>query len=433
MQNKNTSSLFAINLIIILLGMVLLTQFYSLLFRNAFSSVGWIDFLNELLQYNENNFLNNKLILFLKSTAPWSTCLFAAGLLISSLACLTLLARSYTCIIVAIGFFIAWSLNWNDPGLWPFEFLFPAVFALLIGFSLRTYSWLPQSVFLQLGYSVMKTLLAILILTAALYYVTFIAYRDPVFANLVAISSATSFFIINSVHYYLQRKPNQERDDKGRIDTYLDIMIIIIGSMLVLQICINYFSGVFVLTNFRENITYFADNTNAIWLNKFLLLSVDYSQWLLPLYAIFEIFLSICLCLLLVRGPMLLLAAVLFGVLAFSELGVSATWPPEPNNLTWEWELLFVTVVAFIIGVQKSLRLIEKFSLKKLILGPPFGNNFSFVGALIISIISGMLLYCVALTAHFFIGDSYRITAGYSGMFFAILVFILLISNKLRS
>jgi hypothetical protein len=435
MPNNNISSLHAMNLIILVLGMVLLTQFYSLLFHNVFSSAGWINFLNQMIHYNENTFLRYKFIIFLKTTAPFSTYLFAGGVFISSLACIMLLARFYVCIFVAIGFFVAWSLNWNDAGMWPFEFLFPAIFALLAGLSMRTYSLLPQSVFLEFHYSVIKTLLIIVVLSIALYYVTFIAFKESVIVNQIAFFSSINFFIINLALYYLQKKPTQENDSKGHIDTYLNIMIVIIGSMLVLQVCINYFSGVFELNNFRDNISYFANNTNAIWLREFLSLSVEYSQWVLPIYIVFEICLSICLSLLLVRSIGLVLAAVLFSVLAFSELGVSATWPPDPQNLTWEWELLFVAAVAFIIGINKIMQLKENFSFKKLILGDALGGNrsISFLASLVISLISGALLYCVALTAHFFIGDSYRITACYSGLIFSFLVFVLLISNKFRS
>ncbi len=434
MQKKSTSTVLAMNLIILVLGMVLLTQFYNLLFQNIFSIAGWADFLNHLLQYNEVNSFKYEVIIFLKNTAPFSTYLFAGGIFISALACIMLLARFYVCIAVAIAFFVAWSLSWNDPGMWPFEFSFPAFFALLAGISMRSFSLAPQSVFLQLRFSTLKTFLAVIVLCALLYYVTFIAFHDPEFAHKVALTSTLTFFILCLVPFYL-KKPNLEIDEHNRIDKYLDCMIVTIGSMLVLQVYINCFSGVFEDATFRENITYFAKNSNATWISQFLLLSAKYSHWILPLYAVFEIFLSISLTLLLVRGPVLLLAAGLLAVLAFSELGVSATWPPDPHNLTWEWELLFVTAVAIIIGVQKTLSLKENFSLKKLILGNPIGNypSIPLFTAILISVISGIALYFIALTAHLFIGDYYQITAIYSGISLAVLIFILLITNKFRA
>src|SRR5579872_7325627 len=430
LMQKNHSSVLAMNFIILILGMVLLTQFYTLLFQNNFSTIGWKNFLDHLLQYNEAGSLKYKLIIFLKQTAPFSTCLFAAGLFVSALGCITLLARSYICIAVAIGFFIAWSFTWNDPGMWPFEFAFPAIFALLAGLSTRHLSLTPHAVFSQSGFSITKKLLSIILLSILLYAVTFLAFDKPDFANKVALSSAFSFFIICLASSY-RKKSILEKDKQGRIEKYLDYMIIIIGSMFLLQVYINYFSGVFELTNFRESITYFAKNTNATFLKKILLLSADYSQWILPPYILFEIFLSLSLTLLFVRGPILLISAGLLGFLTFAELGISATWPPTPNNLTWEWELLFVTLAAIIIGVQKTLSLKENFSLKKLLFGAPL-DHYPLITALLISAMSGIILYFIGWTAQGFIGDSYRITAIFSGVTFAILIFILLITNRFR-
>ncbi|HSW68962.1 MAG TPA: hypothetical protein VLI69_02225 [Gammaproteobacteria bacterium] len=437
MKKTTTSSVLAMNLIILVLGMVLLTQFYTLLFQQTFSVSGWPNYLNNLMQYNEAGSFKYKIIIFLKNTSPYSAYLFAAGLFISALTCIMLMARFYICIAVAVGFFIAWTLIWNDPGMWPFEFAFPAIFGLLAGLSMRNYSLAPQSIFLQLKYSPEKTFLCLILSSALLYYVTFIAFPKSDFAWHIAFASALSFFIFCLVPFFMKlknKKNNLEKDKMGHVDKYLDFMIIIIGSMLILQVYINYFSGVFDINNFRENLTYFAKNTNAIWLRSTLTLNADYSQWILPIYMIFESCLSIGVTLLLIRGPILLVAGGLFCLLAFAELGVSSTWPPDPKNLTWEWELLFVTAVAFIIGIQKTLKLKENFSLKKLVMGEPLGNHhpISLIANITISIICGMMLYLIALTAHFFIGDSYWVTAKYSGISFAVLIFILLSTNRLR-
>lgn len=437
MQKNNTSSLLVMNSIILLLGMVLLTQFYNLLFHHVFSASGWVHFLNQLMQLNDLNSFQYQFIVFLEKTAPISTYLFAAGLFMSALSCIMLFARFYVCILVAIGFFIAWTLCWNDSGMWPFEFSFPVIFALLAGLSMRSLSLSPQSVFLQLKCSLTKAVLSITALSLALYYVTYIAFIEPVFANQVALSSAISFFIFCLAPFYIlvKQQKSSEHNEIAHIDRYLDCMIISIGAMLILQVYINYFSGVFEITNFRESILYFAKNSNATWLHHFLTLNADYGKWILPIYAVFEMCLSVTLTLLLIRGPALLLAGGLLGLLAFSELGISATWPPDPKNLTWEWELLLVTGVAFLIGIQKTVMLKEKFSLKKLILGDPFGQYQSshLLSALLISVISGATLYLIALSARSFIGNSYHITAMYSGITFAILIFILLITNRLRT
>ena len=82
-----------------------------------------------------------------------------------------------------------------------------------------------------------------------------------------------------------------------------------------------------------------------------------------------------------------------------------------------------------------EIQSVKNVTLKKLIVGDPLYHHqsISFISTICISLICGILLYLTALSAHSFIGNSYKITAIYSGVSFAVLIFILLMTNRFRT
>ncbi len=428
MNKKGFSPVIAVNSIIMLMGMVLLSQFYSFLFRNVFTPTGWVTYLDYLGQYIPYHSWRQALLGFLKNTSSWSPMVLALGLFFSAIACIALYARFYMGLFLCLCFFMAWALCWDFPGIWPFELLFPAIFALFAGLGCRKLSSKSQSLFSQLGFSIGQSLFAIIGLSLVLYYVTLNAFDIVYLRKNIAIFSALSFFILSLGLYHLN-KEKPETDRHGLADRSLDFMTLIIGAMLLMQVFENHFTGLFKMEGFRSSLVYYSMASNVTWIHFFLKLSADYSQWILPFYIVFECFLAIGLCLVLFRGPILLIASGLLGALAFAELGVSATFPPTPYNLTWEWELVLVAAAAFIIGAERSTALFSNFSLRQLILGPPFGNYSAMSYFLVIAatVVSGILLYWIGLLTH-----ATTKTSIYSGVSFGLLVFILLMTNRFR-
>ncbi len=427
MKEDKVTSVIALNSIIILLGVVLLTQFYGFLF----SQTDWLKYLSYLEQFIPTHSFRYAFIDFLKYTSPFSYILFTAGILVSALACITLYARFYTGLVVALAFFIVWILNWNVPGVWPYQYLFPACFALLAGLGSRRLSQGFQALFSQLGFSFLKQVIVIGLTAFFLHYVTSIAFNQIVFEHKVGFYSGLTFFIV-SIAINCLLKQNLEKDEQNVVNRYLDFMVLAIGSMLVMQVYANHFSGLFELKDYKESLLYYGNRSNAQWLHGFLLFSANHSQLILPFYVLFEITLSISLSLLLFRAPVLLLTGVLLGILAFAELGVSSTWPPNPNYLTWQWELLLGTLVAFILGIEKTWQLMNHFSIKYMVLGDPICKNaLSLFKIVLIALLSGFGLYFICIFTQVF-GASYRSTALFAGISFALLIFILLITDQIR-
>lgn len=436
MKRNGVSSTLAMNCILVVLGMMLLTQFYTLLMKGYFTNSGWINFIEQFGHSIQAHSLRYHLIVMLTSTTPVSNFIVAAGLLLGAVAFFSLYARFYVSLLVSAGFFIAWILNWTYIGDWLYELLFPAIFALFAALGSRRLSFHPSPFFNQLGFSTRLTFFIVLILSVLLYYVTSISFVPGAQAQLIGIYSGVSFLIINMAIFLFSKsgqKQSLEADKSGLILRYLDFMILAIAAMLLTQVYFNHFTNLFDLDEFKDSLYYYSTHTNARWLSFPLKLAADYSVWILPVYIVFESALSIVLCLLIMRGPALLIAAGLFGVLSFSELGVSSTWPPTSSVLTWQWELLLATLVSFIIGVQKTIALKDNFTLKNIILGEPVGN-YSYISlfyAVIAAIVLGFIVYLISIAT---VGSSADVLpiAQYSGISFAILMFILFITNKFR-
>jgi len=95
MKKNGISTVIAMNSIMMVLGMVLLTQFYAFLFKGVFTTAGWLKYFQGLGQYIPAHSFRHLLIVFFKQTAPFSTYVFAAGLFMSAWACLALFTRFY--------------------------------------------------------------------------------------------------------------------------------------------------------------------------------------------------------------------------------------------------------------------------------------------------------------------------------------------------
>lgn len=426
--------------VIFLMGMVLLTQFYTLLFQGVFAPEGWADRLANIAHYLHDGSWQQLIVSLL---AHVNGLLFGLLLLCAAIACVLLIARGIASMSVGVGFFLAWALLWSYPGMWTFEFFFPAFFALTAGFAKLSYPTFTPSIFYKLGLSKKISFIFILLITIFLWYVTSIAFYDPSFAAKVAYCSAASLFVllllqIGIVDDWIARKEIQDQPSytvnlRSRVARWpwIDIMIICIGTMMVMQVYSNYFSGLFELNNYKALIEYYAVASADHWLHPFLRWSAEYSYVLLPLQMIFETAVAILLTLLILRGPVLLLTTGLFGILAFAELGVSASWPPDATDLTWEWELLLVTGVGALISTGKIIELQKAKSFKNRVLGNKIYSSVPLWSQFMIAVLGGLTLYAIGMATQVF-GEAYHIISISSGMTLFILLILLALLDRYR-
>lgn len=417
--------------IIILLGMTVLTQFYDLLMRGIFTPTGFSAQILHIAQYIpasgwEKNFI--AIFLSLKILAPF----LGVIMLLSAVGLILLIARGPLTIVVSIGYLITWVLLWHFPSVWTFEFLFPALFGLCAGISKLRQPVLTTSIYQKLSLSKTIHIAVIVLLSCLLWYVTFIAYTDKILATTIAGSTGCTFLILSLIQFGMDKIIINKDHARENNAPWMDIIIITIGAMMIMQVYANYFSGLFAIKDYTSLIQFYSTVSDSQWLRPFLAWSAIHSHALLPLQIIFESALAIFLPLLILRGPTLIAASILFGILAFAELGVSASWPPDPTNLNWEWELLLVTAVALLLGIGKTQEMLHAASLQEKIMGKKLFPRISIIGWIIIAAVGGICLFGAGMLTHIF-GDQYKIISIFSGITFFILLLISILINKYRS
>jgi len=437
------------DIILVLLGTVLLTEFYRHLAVGSFTPIGFAKQIQLVLQDTQAPEIWKSLFLCLIANKAWLAPVFAVFVGLSSLSLLLLFFRGWVGIIVSLFFFSLWISFWAYPGIWIFEFLFPALiggFAAMACFSrgknTAKYQLLGKQLFGKTSW--MTRITIILIASGLLWYFILLAGNAREHGSVVAAQTAITFAIIMLLSALLDRfRFANMASVKGiiSINTASHFIILTIAAMLVMQVFSNHAVNWFTVQGFQSLIENYATQTAApSWFKNFLLFMHEHASLLMPLYFIFETCIAILLSLLILRGPMLLLAFILFAILTFAEFGVSARWPVHPGDpTTWLWELLFVTIVAFFIGVQQTAIAIKTLQdkmqsnkIKQVILGDPLYTKASLLTRVTVAIATGGLLWLAGYVHHVF-GASYKLIALQSGISFALLLIVLgLIDYKRR-
>lgn len=423
--------------IVMLLGITVLSQFYSLLMQRFFlpdglnakilDAANYLDFSTSL-----KTFLLN-LLPHISALAP----ILGLLMLITAICLILLIARGFLAIFVGCCYLVAWIVLWHYPGMWTFEFLFPALFGICVGLFLINKSILSHSIFKQLAWPKWLAICVIILITLLLWHATSIAFNKPDLARKAAIYSAWTFFFVSVIHLildkYIPHLPIYEKGIRAKIVAlpWIDMMIIIIGAMMVMQVYANYFSGLYAIDNYRALINYYAKASGAHWLQPFLVWSAQHATALMPLQFLFESVVAIFLTILIFQGPALILSAGLFGILAFAELGVSANWPPNPDNLTWEWELLLVTGVSLFIGIGRLVEAIQSRNFNYFLWGKKIFKHTSLLEGFSIAVIAGLCLYAIGIATQIF-GSSYKIISACAALTFAILILISFFIDRFR-
>lgn len=417
--------------IILMLGIVVLSQFFVLLFRGCFSIQGFITLIKSMSGYwapgSWPQILFNHFIAF---ASIYSKC-FALSLAASAVCLITFTGRGVVALLTGFGFLLSWVLLWPYPGMWTFEFLFPALFGITAGLATYRSPLISPSIYALLNFSKWIGVLIISGLSALIWYFTAIATHTAFFSSRPAIYLAITFFIISFSHLFSKHSSSRYQPITKHASVYLDIMIIIIGAMLVMQVYADYFSNLYQLKGYTDLVQYYSTVSGAVWLRPMLVWSVHHSNWLMPLQEIFEIVAAVLLTTLIWRGPILIASGLLFGFFGLIELGISANWPPDLNNLTWEWELLLAAGVSLWIGFGKLQESLAATNVKERVFGHAFWNNTPFLIRAIIAFFAGVVLYYAGIATEIF-GSAYRVTSLYSGITFFLLLVVSAMMENLR-
>jgi len=421
--------------ILVLLGTVMLTEFFIHLNLGTFTPTVFHQTLLDVLQQSNAPHWWKTILSHFDKNSLWLAPVSGAFLLLTSSCLILLIYRGIMGLIAAIFFLGLWLSYLAYPGIWIFEFLFPALIALVATLSSLRFRFLGPQFFGKLSwlYRILITAIAAIIL----YYCTILSKNANELTAIASVEIAITFTVLMLISAGIDRYRIAENKVLPSVlskTIATNLMILLIAAMLIMQVFSNHAVDFFSVKGFQSLSLYYAKQTSApVWFKDFLLFSSKNAAILTPLYTVFEICIAILLTLLILRGPALLCSFLLFAALSLSEFGVAATWPPRPNDpKTWLWELLFITIVTGFLAIQETTAFIQAKGLKqKLLNGSLYGKLPIFL-QIVIAISAGILLWLAGYLHHVF-GSQYQTIALQSGITFSILLLLLIFVDRKRS
>lgn len=424
-----------IAIVMVLLGAMLLNDFFTQLAKGHFSPSGFHQWINGLAA-------SNAVPGWWKAWMVWiaqKSAIFAPllGILIAliSICLILLLARGISTFLAALLFFICWISLWAVPGIWIFEFLFPFTFALSASLaSLGQFVDGPTTRHRLLGsplfhhMNIPLRLLIVLISSILLWYVVILSKNAPPY---VAWLSAVTFAILFGITAFIDgyRPPNEAKrtvfSKKLAAIPWIDVMVLSVASMMVIQVFADQAIGFYTTKTYTELVSSYAETTSSPeWFKEFLSWSAAHANVLMPLQALFEAFVAVFLSLLILRGPVLLLTTAMFALFTYAEFGVSAEYPGGPGTPRTEtWELLFVTLACLFISFKQIGDMFHAHTWREKILGKPLFGKLSISSRYMIALLAGAALCFAGIRTHVF-GQGFLATSWLGGVSFAILLVI---------
>ncbi|AWF80879.1 hypothetical protein BTJ40_08710 [Microbulbifer sp. A4B17] len=292
-------------------------------------------------------------------------------------------------ILMFFGFILLWGLTYTAENSWYFEFLSPALFALILAISVYT---LHRNPLHDLRSQILGTVLApkISLLTwsywvfiaSALLFGIFVMSRnggDYVFT--VSFLSSILIAALSIISKFLDRyrivPPRQ--NSTLLLGRWIDLFTITIGVMLIFQVFEDALLNWFTVEGYRGLVNSYAEYGNTpTWYRSMLTWVANHAEIFMPIQRVFEIFAAICMVILIFRFPIVLMTTGLFAILSFTEFGITNVWPPAPGKPpAWVFELLLTTLVSFTCGLYYLLEAMARKSWKYWVMGPKVFDSIS--------------------------------------------------------
>jgi hypothetical protein len=439
-----------IDVMIVVFGALMVNQFFSQLAMGTFTAAGFSYALNDLVAHSNSPGWWKGFLLFLSDNSSFFAPFAGIFTIASGISMVILFKRGAAAIVTAIIFFFLWISAWAAPGIWIFEYLFPAALGICAGFARLPQMFSGRSLKDRLfgsrlfgNLNILSKLILISVSSLALWYAVILSHDGKEAYTDVAWQSALTFGILmllniffDKIRYPAQRVDkffpvmNEDFSGKNFIRSlqkipWYDVMIIIIGSMMVIQVYADIGAHWYTVEGYEGLTRSYAELSDApSWWKSFLWWSSENAPVLMPLQAAFEIAIMILLPLLILRGPVIFLSAGFFFTLMLSEFDVAATLIVTPDSpRTWIWEMMFVTLYSFFISFAKLPEFINSKSIKDKILGPSFFGNMEKSSRIFIALLSSLALYSAGMFAHVF-GKPYVQTSQLAGVTFLIIMIV---------
>lgn len=243
-------------------------------------------------------------------------------------------------LLMLISFILLWGFTYMGENSWFFEFLSPALFALVLAVS--SYSFTPdiQTPYRQrlLG-SILAPDISLLswslwvILASGILFAIFLMSRNG--GNHILLTSLLSSITIAALAILSKfldryRMVAQTEQSNLLVGRWINLFTITIGVMLIFQVYEDSLLNWFTVEGYQGLVSSYVEYGNTpLWFRNALAWVAEHANLFMPIQRVFEVTAAICMVILIFRFPLVLLTTGLFAILSFTEFGVTNVWPPH--------------------------------------------------------------------------------------------------------
>lgn len=435
-------------IVCILLAAVLLQAFFTFIILHFYRPIVFRGQIISYIQHNHAPFFWNNCLFFLMQHASFSIGVISLFLIGAPIFLLLFLFRSIILFLSSVVFFLFWMTTWSYPGVWTFEFLFPAFFAGCAAFTSFPFYWhtttLKKRFFGETVFGRNNPFLKIILIVGVsflLWDVLFLSLAHDISLRKVPLLTSISFALLLFISLKLEPLRNNISPlmIKNKIDKFLvnmkwyELMTMFIGAMLVMQIYADIAVHWFTLSGYKNLLSVYAQSSNApSFIKKTIAVSMAHASLFMYVQILFEVCLALSCTLLIFRMPMLLLGALFFTQLTVIEFGVPARWPHHPNDpYTWTWELLFVTCMMYLLAFREINYFYQHKNAHQRLLGEPIFGSLPLTARFIIALVSSLFLTAIGLVTRVF-GIYYLTISIAAGITFFILMLLLIYLERFK-
>lgn len=430
------------SLLQVFLGCLMVNQFFSQAGLGHFGAEGFATYARLLADTGNISGFARSALNAMADNAAFFGLASAVFVAVTGVALMLLVVRSIAAIFVSLFFFAIWYVTSNTSGIWTFEYLFPALFALIVGLATLPQfvgssgrdKWLGARVRGNVPMAAWTVLSIVMSAVLTWFFVMARGGGQTDYLPVALASGAAILVLLIATGLIDRHRQEQPPKPEGRMlhlatFPWVDLIIIIVGAMVCIQVFADIQVNWFTIEGYQGLIRGYAGTTGApAWWAAFLYFAADNAAIIMPLQMLLEFSCAFFLVTLLLRPLTLLATTVFFGTLMMSEFGTPVGH--IANQRDWEWELLFVTGTIFALGIMTLAEAISRAGWRARLLGDRFyaiGMPWRIVWAAIGAGVLGI----VGLQTKMF-GPGYEIISLRGSLFFFAAMVVMAIIDQWR-
>ncbi|WP_444901032.1 hypothetical protein ACJJIG_12770 [Microbulbifer sp. SSSA007] len=276
-------------------------------------------------------------------------------------------------LLMFVSFIVLWGFTYMGENSWFFEFLSPALYALVLAVS--SYGLTPNiqkpsdhpsshptpyyqrllGGILAPDISFLSWCLWVIVVSSVLFAIFLMSRNGGNHILLASLLSSITIAVLAILSKFLDRYRvvAQTQQSNLLVGRWINLFTITIGVMLIFQVYEDSLLNWFTVEGYRGLVNSYVEYGNTpLWFRNALAWVAEHANIFMPIQRVFEVSAAICMVILVFRFPIVLLTTGLFAILSFTEFGVTNVWPPAPGKPpAWVFELLLTTLVSLTCGL----------------------------------------------------------------------------------